>query len=670
MKRILVIGGALLTLLIAAVLALPFIIPHDFIAGQLKQAVKAETGRTLTIGEAPKLVFWPDFAVTLKDVRLSTPPGMYEGQVAQMDEMRIRVEVASLFDRRLDIKELHLIRPKLSLVIDGEGRPNWVLAQPGTAPEDGGGPGIQTGSIAPISIEDGDVRFLDERSGKTFMAENVDLTIALDALTGPVAVKGALKTLGEDIALSFSAKTPSELAAAGSALSLTVKSKRLDFAFSGLAAMQDGLVLDGTITAATQSLRELARWAKIAVPDGPGFGPAKVNGRIAFAGESIKLSKAKIALDGLSAQGDVALALSARPRVTANLGFDTIDVNRYLPPQEATPEAVAGQTGWSAAPIALAGLGAVDAKLKLSANKLLYRSLTTGKIAIDATLKNGRFDATLGQIALYGGKAKGRLVLDSAAKVPAIQITLDAKGFDGLRLLKDYAGLDRFEGVAGASLNLSGRGRSQQELVAALNGTASFSFANGAVRGIDIEAMVKAVGTDILTGWRQGPDAKTPFDALSASFTVVNGIATTNNLNFTSPVLSISGGGIVDLPRRALNLKVSPTLTLAAAQGLDLAGLAVPLIVKGPWASPKIYPDIAGILDNPQAAYDTLRKIVGEGTTASLKDKGTAIKDQVKGKVGDEIGKALGDQQAGEEAGKIIDEQGQKLLKGLFGDGE
>lgn len=669
MKRILVLGAALLTLLVAAVLALPYIIPHDFIAGQLKQAVKAETGRTLTIGEAPKLVFWPDFAVTLKDVRLSTPPGMYDGQVAQMDEMRIRVEVASLFDRRLDIKELHLIRPKLSLVIDGAGRPNWVLEKAGGRQEGGGGPGIEAGAIAPITIEDGDVRFLDERSGKTFMAENVDLTITLGSLTGPVAVKGTLKALGDDIALTFSAKTPAELAAAGSALSLAVKSARLDFSFSGLAAMQDGLTLDGTITAAAPSLRGLGRWARIPVPDGPGFGAARINGQIALAGANVKLGKAKITLDGLSAQGDVALDLSGRPRITASLGFDTIDLNRYLPPPEPAP-AQAGQTGWSAAPIALAGLGVVDAKLKLGANKLLYRDLATGKIAIDATLKNGRLDARLGQIALYGGRAQGRLVLDGAAEVPAVQMTLDAQGFDGLRLLRDYARLDRFEGVAGARLDLAGKGRSQRDLIASLNGSAAFSFANGAVRGIDIAATVKAVGSNVLTGWRQAPDARTPFDSLSASFTLVNGIATTNDLNFTSPVLTVSGGGLVDLPRQALNLKVSPTLTLAAAQSLDLAGLAVPIIVKGPWVNPTIYPDIAGILENPQAAYDTLRQIVGEGTTASLKKKGGQIKNQVKDKVADEIGKALGDAQAGEDAGKILEEQGQKLLKGLFGNGD
>ena len=666
MRRILKFGGVLLLLLVGAVFSLPFIIPHDFIAGQLRDAVKAETGRTLTIGEAPKLVFWPDFAVTLKDVHLSNPPGLFEGQVAQMDELRIRVEVRSLFNRVLDIKELHLVRPRLSLVIDGQGRPNWIMSNDGS-PQEAGTPGIATGSIAPVTIEDGDVRFLDERSGKAFMAENVDLTVTLGSLTGPVAVKGSLTTLGDEIELAFSAKAPAELATAGSPVSLAVKSKRLSFAFAGRALMRDGIGLDGTIKAETGSVRDLARWAKIAVPDGPGFGPAKVSGDLSFTPKAVKLAKARVSLDGLAAQGDLGLSLAGRPSLTASLGFDLIDVNRYLPPRaDAPPEAA----GWSTALISFAGLSAIDGKIKLSANSLVYRDLKTGKIAIDAQVKSGRLDAALSRISLYGGNAQGRLILDGAGTVPAVQMTLAAQGFDGLRLLQDYAGVQRFEGTAGAELNLSAKGRSQAELVSSLNGTGAFSFANGAIRGIDIEAMVKGVATNILTGWHQGPEARTPFDALSASFTINNGIAATTNLNFTSRVMTMKGSGTVDLPRRALNLKVSPTLTLAEAQSLDLAGLAVPIIVRGPWAAPRIYPDIAGILENPQAAYDTLRKLVGEGTTASIKQKGEAIQRQVKEQVSDEIGKALGDEAAGQEAGKIIEDQGQKLLKDLFGKSE
>jgi hypothetical protein len=36
----------------------------------------------------------------------------------------------------------------------------------------------------------------------------------------------------------------------------------------------------------------------------------------------------------------------------------------------------------------------------------------------------------------------------------------------------------------------------------------------------------------------------------------------------------------------------------------------VPVVVKGPWAKPKFYPDIPGILDDPRAAYATLKTLV------------------------------------------------------------
>jgi AsmA protein len=38
----------------------------------------------------------------------------------------------------------------------------------------------------------------------------------------------------------------------------------------------------------------------------------------------------------------------------------------------------------------------------------------------------------------------------------------------------------------------------------------------------------------------------------------------------------------------------------------DLQGPGVPVAINGPWAQPSIYPDIAGILENPQAAYEKL----------------------------------------------------------------
>ncbi|MEO9900440.1 MAG: hypothetical protein ABJF28_06550, partial [Nisaea sp.] len=44
----------------------------------------------------------------------------------------------------------------------------------------------------------------------------------------------------------------------------------------------------------------------------------------------------------------------------------------------------------------------------------------------------------------------------------------------------------------------------------------------------------------------------------------------------------------------------------------QMAGLGVPIVVKGPWSNPQIYPDIQGILENPEAAYKQLQSMGGE----------------------------------------------------------
>ena len=41
-------------------------------------------------------------------------------------------------------------------------------------------------------------------------------------------------------------------------------------------------------------------------------------------------------------------------------------------------------------------------------------------------------------------------------------------------------------------------------------------------------------------------------------------------------------------------------------------GLGIPVAIEGPWAEPRIYPDVAGMLDNPDAAYAKLKEM-GKG---------------------------------------------------------
>jgi AsmA protein len=77
----------------------------------------------------------------------------------------------------------------------------------------------------------------------------------------------------------------------------------------------------------------------------------------------------------------------------------------------------------------------------------------------------------------------------------------------------------------------------------------------------------------------------------------------------------MTGAGTIDLGTKALAFRVEPKLVMTTegqGRASDPVGLGIPVMIEGPWAEPRIYPDMAGILDNPDAAYAKLKEM-GKG---------------------------------------------------------
>jgi AsmA protein len=118
-----------------------------------------------------------------------------------------------------------------------------------------------------------------------------------------------------------------------------------------------------------------------------------------------------------------------------------------------------------------------------------------------------------------------------------------------------------------------------------------------------------------LSGWQEGKEQTTDLTQLSASFRIEKGQATSSDLNLVGPLVKMTGAGTIDLAAKALAFRVEPKLVMTTeGQGRagDPVGLGIPVVIDGPWAEPRIYPDMAGILDNPDAAYAKL-KDMGKG---------------------------------------------------------
>ena len=165
--------------------------------------------------------------------------------------------------------------------------------------------------------------------------------------------------------------------------------------------------------------------------------------------------------------------------------------------------------------------------------------------------------------------------------------------------------------------------------------------------------MIRSLTSGTLSGWQEGKDEATDLPQLAASFRIERGQATTGDLMLAGPLVRMTGAGTVNIVTKSLALRVEPKLVMTIqGQGgaADPVGLGIPVVVQGPWRAPSIYPDMAGILDNPEATYAKLREMgkglfgaAGGGSPAACRRSARRRaperpSDQLGGKLGETLG--------------------------------
>ena len=670
MKRIIIPILVLVLIATIAIVSIPLLVRGDFATAQLSSAVEQATGRKLTLLKPPEVKLWPSLRLEVEGATLSNPPAMFDGTTISAQALKLQLSWSELLSRQINFQELTLVRPRLNLVVDKQGKANWDFNKDGGVAEpsiSGGSPAVESVQLAPIRIEDGEIVYADERSGSSFRATGVNVIVSMANAQAPMDVKGSLIWNGQRIDLQVFAKSPTRLATKGSPIELSIQSANLTAALSGLARFGDGLNLAGNLDVTSPDLRKLAKWAGAEIGGQAGLKQFSAKAGVDLSGQTVKLNKATIAMDGMNAQGNVVLALSEnRPRITASLGLDRLNTNIYTGKQSSS-DSGKPQADWNDALIDFSSLNSLDARLRLRTGGIDYGDVKFGETLLDIDMGAGKLNADLKKITLYGSTATGKLSLDGSTRVPRLTGQFDTSGLDALALFKDFAGTSRFEGKLATTLNLAANGRSQRELVSRLSGTAQFRLTDGTIRGIDMAKMVTGVQSAVLGGWDKTDNAGTKFSTLSAGFRFTDGIGNNDDLSLVGPQVRVTGKGTVDLLRKRLNYKVAPSA--ASGPGGEFTGLVVPVIVKGPWANPKIYPDVQGILENPQAALDALNKLGVSTGNINVEAAGNELKDQAKGKVS----KAIEDRArgvVGDEAAKALGEQGtgkaEKLFKNLL----
>jgi len=586
---------AIAGVLVAAALLFFFGIPANFLVDAVKSRVEAQTGYRLRLDGETTIGFWPEPTVSLRDVVLLTGDEGVVVERLKAARIRIVLSLADLWHGRTRITELTILRPALRLPLPRE----RVATAPAAAPAvDNSAPAGETPTIDHIAVEDGTIAFYSRADRDEGKIERVNLDASPASADGGATVTGSLY-FGTQI------------------VKLDLKSRALPQRFEGstipiAVTLQVPGLFEQPVSASAE-LRSRNNTLAINTLSGR-FGQSTFDG---WASVDFRATK---------------------PTVKADLDFSRL---QFL----AAPERVGSShqnalsEPWSDRAYNLDPLNFFDAQMRLTAADFSIASFHLAPVTVETTLDKGVLQAKLVNTTLYGGTIDGTVSVDASAATPAQALHVRLAGVNALPLLTDVAGFDSLEGNMQANIDVNATGTSEQAAMSNLGGAVDFHLTNGAVRGIDLTKIMHDLTNTILNGWQYNADDRTPLTNLTAHFTVANGVANVDNLELTGPVVHMTGTGTIDIGAKTLQMKVDPRLLIgqqnatgaSAPAGSNAAaapassaspgtsssagqgtGLGVPVLIQGSWSEPRIFPDVAGILNDPTAVFNQLQS-AGKG---------------------------------------------------------
>ena len=630
-----------------------FLIPAEKVAGLAAREFSKITGRELVISGSVRPSFYPVLGVKTGPISVANAGWSTEAPLLSAASMEIAVDITALMAGDVRITGLQVTDPVIVLERNAEGLANWDFRATsgggGTAGPETPGQGTPF-TLDKAAISGGSLRYLDHAAGTTVEVDRIEAQATVPDFNGVATVAGSARMGGQDLALSGSiAEFAPFIAGRLVDVTLSAQAGAADIGFDGQASMAP-LAATGALDADLGDMAALFGLAGMdapGLPEGLGARSVSVKGDVTLTPEgSAHLRGGAMQLDGNAVTGDLDYVTAGeRPKLSAKLVAGDVVLGGAA---AAGGGDAAAAGGWSEDAIDVSGLAAMDAAVALSANGLDLGGVKTGPLKVLVTNDRGRAVFDLRELAIYGGGVTGQFVVNGRN---GLSVGGDLR-FAGIALqpmLSGLAGYDRLTGTGDVSVKFLGVGNSQAALMQRLSGSGTLSLTSGELAGVDVPGILRTLDTSYV-----GEGTKTVYDAVTGSFVIEGGVLSNDDLVLDAPGLTATGNGTVGLGARNLEYRVRPT---AVVKGGNADGIAVPLLISGPWANLKYRLDLEAVAQE------------------KLEAEAAKLQAQAEAALAEKLGIEAEEGESLEDAGRrklneAIEDEAARALERLLGNGD
>lgn len=556
-------------MIVAALLSVPLWLDVNKYKQDITKLIHEKTGFKVKIDGEITAIAVPDISLMVENVSVASSLDESRNLFAS-EKMVIQIKLAPLFDKKLEIESLQLIKPSVSLKVNKEGEANWEQKKAEKEVDKGAEKeAVDSNEVTEVvygeekpfditerfllnrfEIKDADFSYVDEQSEQNINISNLN-------------IKTSIKP-GEN-----------------------------DFNLSG----------------------------KLNIFEDKSKGIFDLSAKYTISGATYKLNNIDIKLDDIKANSEIEHEkINGKPSLKLSLYTNSINLNNYTM-VSAKNRKVTEQTSveekeesteeftWDTKEFDVAFLNQADFNFNFKSGGIKYDNFEIGNIALNAYLKSGRLTLNFKDVSLYGGIMNSEVLVDGASGLPVLKTKFDIKSLNMQQVLKTAGQKEIFEGKTDIEGSLYSVGNTQKALIEKLSGKMSLNVKDGVIQGVDLISILKSKPDAFNLGVAKHT---TRFEQISADFDIKNGLAVNENLVLKSDIINFAGRGEIDLPKQNIAYKLTPKYS-QDFESNEEQKLSIPILISGHLLKPTIRLEVKSIvqdlINNPEGGKNLVNQL-------------------------------------------------------------